>query len=72
MEITAMALALMVLGLVAGCLQWSLLLRFDEFYPADGFSHTPTVRLLFWALTGLATAGIFAVLFLTFHKVVVS
>ena len=74
MGITAMALALMVLALVAGCLQWTLLFHFEEFYPVaeDGFSHARRVGLLFRALTGLITVGILAVLLLGFQQLVTS
>ena len=74
MGTTAMALALMVLGLVAGCFQWSLLFRFEEFYPvADNeLSHARTVRRLFCALTGVATVGIVVVLVLMFQQLLTS
>lgn len=74
MGISAMALALMVLALVAGCLQWSLLFHFEEFYPVadDGFSHARRGRLLFCTLTGLTTVGILAVLLLGFQLLVTS
>lgn len=74
MGITAIALALMVLALVAGCLQWSLLFHFEEFYPVaeDGFSHARRVGLLFRTLTGLTTVGILAVLLLGFQQLVTS
>lgn len=74
MGITAMALALMLLTLVAGRLQWSLLVRFDEFYPVgdDGISHARRVRVLFCALTGLAAVGVLAMLVLELQRLVTS
>ena len=71
MGITAMALALLVLTLVAGCLQWSLLFYSEELYPAaeGGFSHPLRVRLFFRTLTGLTTVGVLAVLLLEFRLV---
>jgi hypothetical protein len=74
MGITAMALGLIVLTLVAGCLLWTLLFHFEEFYPAarDGISHPRRAKLLFVTLTGLMTVGIVAVLFLEFQQLVAS
>ena len=74
MGITAMALALIVLALVAGCLQWNLLFHFQEFYPVtdDGISHARTVRLAFCTLTGLTTVGVLAVLLLGLQGLVTS
>lgn len=73
MGITAMALALMVLALVAG-LQWSLLFRFEDFYPFedDDLSHARRVRLVFCTLTGLAATGILVFLLLVFRQLVTS
>ena len=72
MGITALALGLMVLTLVAGCLLWTLLFHFDEFYPAprEGNAHPGRIRLLFLTLAGLTTIGIFAVLLLEFQQLV--
>ena len=74
MGITAMALALMVLALVAGCLQWSLLFHVEEFYPVeeDGFSQARRAGLLVRTLAGLTTVGILAVLLLGFQLLVTS
>jgi len=74
MGIKAMALALMILALVAGCLQWSLLFHLEEFYPvaADGFSHARRVGLVFRTLTGLTTVGILAVLLLELQQLLTS
>jgi hypothetical protein len=74
MGMTAMALGLIVLTLVAGCLLWTLQFHFEEFYPAakDGISHSRRVNLLFLTLTGLITVGILAILFLEFQQLVSS
>jgi hypothetical protein len=74
MGMTAVALGLVVLTLVAGCLLWTLLFHFEEFYPAakDGISHPRRARLLLLTLTGLSTVGILAVLFLEFQQLVTS
>jgi hypothetical protein len=74
MGITAMALALMALTLVAGCLLWTLLLHFEEIYPAakDGISHPRNARRLFLTLAGVMTVGILAVLLLEFQQLVSS
>ena len=74
MGITAMALGLMGLTLVAGCLLWILQLRFEEFYPAakDGILNPRSAGLLFRALTGVTTLGILAVLALGFQQLVAS
>src|SRR5215469_3553667 len=74
MRMTTMALGLIVLTLVAGCLLWTLLFHFEEFYPAaqDGISHPRRANLLFLTLTGLITVGILAVLFLEFQQLVTS
>ena len=67
MGIMAIALALIVLTLVAGCLLWTLLFHFEDFYPAAGISHPRMVKLFFVTLTGLMTVGIAAELFLEFQ-----
>lgn len=74
MGITAVALALIVMTLVAGCLLWTLLFYFEEFYPSakDGVSQPRRAKLFFLTLTGLMTAGILAVLFLQFQQLVTS
>ena len=74
MGITAVALALIVMTFVAGCLLWTLMFHFEEFYPTakDGFSHPRRAKLLFLTLTGLMTFGIVAVLFLEFQQLVTS
>jgi hypothetical protein len=71
MGMTTVALGLIVLTLVAGCLLWTLLLHFEEFYPTakDGISHPRRANLLFLTLTGLITVGILALLFLEFQQV---
>jgi len=71
---TAMALGLIVLTLVAGCLLWTLLFHFEQFYPAakDGISHPRRANLLFLTFTGLITVGILAVLFLELQQLVTS
>ena len=72
MGTTAMALGLMGLTLVAGCLLWILLLHFEEFYPAakDGILRARRAGLLFRTLTGLTTVGILVVLVLAFQQLV--
>jgi hypothetical protein len=72
MGMTVMALGLVVLTLVAGCLLWTLLFHFEEVYPAakDGISHPRRTTLLFLTLTGLTIIGILAVLFLEFQHLV--
>ena len=74
MEITAMALALMVLTLVAGCLLWALLFHFEEIYltATAGISHPRTARLLFLTFAGTATVGTIAVLLLEFQELFTS
>ena len=74
MGITSMALGLIFLTLMAGCLLWTLLFHFEEFYPTakDGFSHPRRAKLLFLTFTGLITAGILAVLFLNFQQLIAS
>ena len=74
MGLTAMAVALMVLTLVAACFLWTLLFRFEEFHPVaeDPVSHPRRVGLLFRTLTGLTTVGVFAVLLLEFYLLVTS
>jgi len=74
MGITAMALALIILTLVAGCLLWTLLFHYEEFYAAakNGISHPRRARLLFLTLTGLTTIGILAVLLLEVQQLVTS
>ena len=74
MGITTMALALMVLTLVAGCLLWTLLCHMEEFYPVpkDRISHARRAGLLFRILTGLTTIGIVAVLLLDFQQLITS
>jgi hypothetical protein len=73
MGITAMAVALMVLTLVAGCLLWTLLFHFEEFYPVkERVLHARRAGLLFRTLTGLTTLGILAVLLLEFQQLVSS
>jgi len=74
MGMTAMALGLIVLTLVAGCLLWTLLFHFEEFYPVaqDGISHPRWAELLFLTLTGLITVGILVVLILEFQQLVTS
>ena len=67
MGTTAMALGLIVLTLAAGCLLWTLLLHFEEIYPA-----ARKARVLFLALTGVTTVGIFAVLLLEVRQLVSS
>ena len=66
MGMTAVALGLMVLTLLAGCLLWTLQSHFEEFYPVtkDGISNPRRAGLLFRTLTGLTTIGILAVLLL--------
>jgi hypothetical protein len=66
---TAAALALIVVTVVAGCLLWALLYNFEEFCPAakDEISNPRRARLLFLTLTGLTTVGILAVLLLELH-----
>jgi len=72
MEITAVVVALMVLTSVAGCLLWTLLSHFEEFYPVanDRASHARRAGLLFRALTGLTTAGILVVLLLELQQLI--
>ena len=74
MGTTAMALGLIVLTLAAGCLLWTLMFHFEEFYPAarDGILNRRRAGLLFLTLTGLTTAGILAVLFLEFQQLITS
>jgi len=74
MGITAMAVALMVSTLVAGCLLWTLLFHFEELYPVakDRVSHARRAGLLFRTLTGLSTVGILVVLFLAVQLLVTS
>ena len=74
MGITAMALGLMVLTLVAGCLLWTLLLHFEELYLAtkDGISDPRRARLFFFTVAGVATVGILAMLLLEFQQLVIS
>jgi hypothetical protein len=74
MGITAIALALMVLTLVAGCLLWTLMFHFEEFYPVakDRVSHAQSAGLLFRTFTVLTAVGILAVLLLEFHQLVTS
>jgi hypothetical protein len=69
MGMTAAALALIVVTLVAGCLLWALLYHFEEFCPAakDEISNPRRAGLLFLTLTGLTTVGILAVLLLELH-----
>jgi hypothetical protein len=69
MGMTAAALALIVVTLVAGCLLWALLYHFEEFCPAakDEISNSRRAGLLFLTLTGLTTVGILAVLLLELH-----
>jgi hypothetical protein len=72
MGITAMAVALMVLTLVAGCLLWTLVFHFEEFYPVARVSHARRAALLFRTVTGLSTVGILAVLLLEFQQLATS
>ena len=74
MGITAMALGLIVLTLVAGCLQWTLQFHFEEFYPLakDQVAHARTAALLLRTVTGLTTVGVVALLRLEFHLLVTS
>ena len=74
MGITAMALGLMVLTSAAGCLLWTLLFHFEDFYPAakDEISNPRSAGLLFLTLAGLTTVGILAVLVLEFQQLVTS
>ena len=74
MGMTAVALGLIVLTLVAGCLLWTLLFHFEEFYPVakDGILHSGRARLLFLTLTGLTTVGILAVILLEFQQLLIS
>lgn len=74
MGITAMALGLVVLTLVAGCLLWTLPFHLEEIYSPtkDGISHRRRARLLFFTLAGVATAGILVVLVLEFQQLVTS
>ena len=69
MGMSAAALALIVVTLVAGCLLWALLYHVEEFCPAakDEISNPRRAGLLFLALTGLTTVGILAVLLLELH-----
>jgi len=70
MEIAAVVVALIVLTLVAGCLLWTLLWHFEEFYPVakDRVWYARRAGLLFRALTGLTTVGILVVLLLEFQQ----
>ena len=72
MGVTAMALALVALTLVAGCLLWTLSFHFEEFYPdtKDGASHARRAGLLFRAVTGLTAVAILAVLLLEFQQLI--
>lgn len=72
MGITAMALGLIGLTLMAGCLLWILVLRFEDFYPAarDGILQPRSAGLLFRTLTGLTTLGILVVLVAEFRQLV--
>jgi len=74
MGISAMALALMVLTLVAGCLLWTLVFHFEEFYPVakDRVSHARRAGLLFRTFTGLTAVGILTVLLLEFQQIITS
>ena len=74
MGMTAMALGLIVLTLVAGCLQWTLYLNFEELYPLakDRVSHARRVALLLRTLTGLTIVGVVALLRIEFHLLVTS
>ena len=74
MGIAAMALALMVLTLVAGCLLWILVFHFEEFYPVakERVSHARRAGLLFRTFTGLTTVGILTVLLLAFQQLATS
>ena len=74
MGITTMVLALMVLTLVAGCLLWTLVFHFEEFYPVakDRVSHARRAGLLFRTFTGLTTVGILTVLLLEFQQIITS
>ena len=74
MEIAAVVVALIVLTSVAGCLLWTLLRHFEEFYPVakDRVAHARRAGLLFRALTGLTTAGILVVLLLEFQQLITS
>jgi len=74
MGIAAMALALMVLTLVAGCLLWILVFHFEEFYPVakERVSHARRAGQLFRTFTGLTTVGILTVLLLAFQQIVTS
>ena len=70
MGMTAAALALIVLTLVAGGLLWTLLYHFEDFYPAakDEIAYPRRAGLLFLTLTGLTTVGILAVLLLELQQ----
>jgi len=70
----AMAVALMVLTLVAGCVLWTFLFHFEEFYPVskEPVSHARRAALLFRTLAGLATVGIVAALLIEFQLLVTS
>ena len=74
MGITTMALALVVLTLVAGCLLWTLSFHFEEFYPVakDRASHARRAGLLFRMVTGLTAIGILAVLVLEVQQLIAS
>jgi hypothetical protein len=74
MAVTAMALGLILLTLVAGCLLWTLLFHFEDFYPVgnDGVSHPRRAKLLFLTLAAVMTVGIVAVLVLEFQQLVAS
>jgi hypothetical protein len=74
MGMMAMALGLIVLTLVAGCLQWTLHFHFEEFYPLakDRVSHARRTALLFRTFTGLTTVGVVALLRIEFHLLVTS
>lgn len=69
---TAVAWALILLVLVAGALSWTLLFRFEEFYPVakDELSHRRRAGLFFQAVTGVTTVGILTVLVLAFQQLV--
>jgi hypothetical protein len=72
MGMTAAALALIVLTLVAGWLLWTLTFHFEDFYPAakDEISNPRRAGRVFLTLAGLTTVGILAVLLVEFKQLV--
>lgn len=72
MGMTTAALALIVLTSVAGCLLWTLLFHFEDFYPAakDEISNPRRAGRVFLTLAGLTTVGIFAILLVELKQLV--